>query len=260
MSLYTFYIDDSLFNTKNKKENHMVLGGLIAEESVEDTLTQNFFRLKEKFNLKKYDPVKFSPDNKTEYKPQKKISNQNNFKQEVFQLINSHDIAIISAYYHNTSNINDRKMTYQLMNDLLIRFQFYIQEKNTDHKSRGCVVLAFPGTKQTITVSKEYHELKHHNAALYSQNWHSPLQKPINLNLLEQSIYFSYESHNPLIQLADFISGSISFALKKKNADKFFKIIKNKFRNNKGKIKGWGLISYPHYTSAIDHLCRPEQI
>ena len=254
MSLYTFYIDDSYFNTRNKKEKHMVLGGLIVEDSVEDTLIKELYKLKKDFNLKTYHPIKFSPDNKPEYKPQRAISNQNQFKEKVLQLINSHNIAIISAYYHNTSNTSTSKMTYQLINDLLIRFQFYIKQKNTDHNNRGCIVFAFPGTKQTSIFSKKYHELKNHNATFYSKNWLSPPKRPIELSLLEQSIYFSYEIHNPLIQLADFISGSISFALKN-NDDKFFRIIKNKFRNNKGNIKGYGLISYPHYTPVIDHLC-----
>ncbi len=255
MSLYTFYVDDSYFNTTHKKEKHMVLGGLIVEDSIENILIKAFYRLKEAFNLKKYDPIKFSPENKSEYRPQRTISDQNQFKEKILQLVNSHSIAIISAYYHNTSNISTSEMTYQLMNDLLIRFQFYIKQKNTDHNSRGCIVLAFPGTKQTSVFSKKYHELKNHTATLHSKNWHSPPKIPIELDLLEQSIYFSYEIHNPLIQLADFISGSISFALKN-NDDKFFKIIKNKFRNYRGNIKGYGLISYPHYTRVIDRLCR----
>ena len=255
MSLYTFYIDDSYFNIKYSQEKHMVLGGLIIENSVEDGLIKELYELKQEFNLRNYDPIKFSPENKSEYTPQRAISNQNQFKERVLHLISSHGIDIISAYYHNTSKMDISKMTYQLMNDLLIRFQFYIKQKNSDYNDRGCIVLAFPGTKQTSIFSKKYHALKHHTAILHSKNYCSPSTRPIELSLLEESIYFSYEIHNPLIQLADFISGSMSFALKN-NDDKFFKIIKNKFRNNKGNIKGYGLISYPHYTPIIDRLCR----
>lgn len=83
----------------------------------------------------------------------------------------------------------------------------------------------------------------------------SPDSIPIKLSHLEHSVYFSFESHNPLIQIADYVASSVAFALKGKN-DKYFSILKPRFRMINQNIKGVGIISYPHYTTEIDRLCK----
>lgn len=233
----------------------MVWGGFIIEESAEDTLIEELFELKRSFSLDSFDPIKFNPPKKEEYKPQKNIKDQNEFREKVISLISSAEITIISAYYNETKNLSVTKMASQLINDLSVRFEFFMKERKLDNKHRGSMILAYPGKRETFPFSEKYYEIRKKNAVLHSKNWSSPSEKPVKLSLLEPSIYFSFESHNPLIQIADYVAGSVASAIKGKD-DKYFNMLKPRFRNKEGNIKGIGLVSYPHYTTEIDHLCK----
>ena len=233
----------------------MIWGGLIIEESVEDTLIEELFKLKKEFNLHPFDPIKFNPPNKKAYKPQRNIKNQKEFHKRVLSLISSSKVTLMAAYYDGTKELNFTGMTSQLLNDLSVRFKFFISEKKSAGKHRGSMVLAYPGKDEAFPFSEKYYNIRRKTATLHSKNWGSPSKKPIVLSLLEPSIYFSFEPHNPLIQIADYVTGSVAFALKGKG-DEYFSVLKHRFRSgNNNNIKGFGLISYPQYITKIDRLC-----
>jgi len=158
-------------------------------------------------------------------------------------------------YYDGTKNLNFTKMASQLINDLSVRFEFFMSSKRSSGSCRGSMVLAYPGKEEVLPFSETYYNIRKETATLYSKNWSSPIKKPVTLSLLEPSIYFSFETHNPLIQMADYVAGSVASAIKGKS-DIYFNMLKPRFRNIRGNIKGIGLIAYPHYTTEIDLLCK----
>ncbi len=222
----------------------MVWGGLIIEESIEDILIKELCNLKKRFKLNPFDPIKFNPGNNKRYVSQKNINNQNEFRKKVISLISSSEVTLISAYYDGTKNLSFTKMASQLINDLSVRFEFFMSKKQLSGKHRGSIVLAYPGKEETFSFSETYYNIRKETATLHSKNWSSQSKKAVALSLLELSIYFSFESHNPLIQIADYIAGSVASAIKGKN-NTYFNILKPRFRNIKGNIKGIGLTSYP---------------
>ena len=254
MSLYTFYLDDSKRDDSDKPK-YVVWGGLIIEESVEDVLIDKVFQLKNKYGLHSFDPIKFNPPNKPQYKRQKAIKNQNDFRKQVVSLIASSKVTLIAAYCHEVKKMKSQEMNFQLVNDLSVRFQFFMQKQGLSGKYRGSMVLAYPGEKEALPFSEKYYNIRRGKAVLHSKNLASPGQSSVKLSHLEPSIYFSFERHNPLIQLADYVAGSVAFAIKR-NKDIYFSILRPRFRNLKGNIKGIGLIAYPHYTKEIDRLCK----
>ena len=233
----------------------MVWGGLIVEESVEDTLIEKLYDLKKVFQLNPFDPIKFNPPNNKKYFPQKNIKNQNEFRKKTVSLISSSKVTLISAYYDGTKKLTFTKMASQLINDLSVRFEFFMSKKSSDkNKNRGSIIVAYPGKEEALPFSESYYNIRKNKATLHSKNWDSPGEKSVVLSRLEPSIYFSFESHNPLIQLADYVAGSVASAIKGKN-NMYFNSLKPRFRNINGNIKGIGLTSYPHYTTEIDLLC-----
>ena len=72
MSLYTLYLDDSKWGGNPNEPKYMVWGGLIIEESAENTLIKKLFTLKKNFKLNPFDPIKFNPGNNKRYISQKK--------------------------------------------------------------------------------------------------------------------------------------------------------------------------------------------
>ena len=255
MSLYTLYLDDSKWGGSDNKPKYMVWGGFIIEESVEDKLINKIFKLKKLHKLNPYDPIKFNPPNKPEYSAQRNIKQQNDFRKKVVSLIATSKVTLLAAYYDRTKKLDFTGMASQLINDLSVRFEFFIKSKKTPHKNRGSIILSYPGEKEALPFSKKYYDIRKNEATLHSKNWHSPDAVPIKLSHLEHSVYFSFESHNPLIQIADYVAGSVAFALKGKNSEYFY-ILKPCFRAMNKNIKGTGIISYPHYTTEIDRLCK----
>ena len=256
MSLYTLYLDDSKWGGNPDEQKYMIWGGLIIEESAEDVLIKELFKLKEKFKLTHFDPIKFNPPgNIRRYIPQKRIADQNKFRKKVVSLISSSEVTLITAYYDGTKNLSFTKMAFQLINDLSVRFEFFMSSRQSPNKNRGSMILAYPGKEEALPFSETYYNIRKKTATLHSRNWNSPSEKSVVLSSLEPSIYFSFEFHNPLIQIADYVAGSVASALKGKS-DSYFNMLKPRFRNIGGNIKGIGLVSYPHYTTAIDRLCK----
>ena len=254
MSLYTFYLDDSKGDSPDKPR-HLVWAGLIIKKTDEIKLAKNFFELKKRNGLNPFDPVKFNPPNDKLYKEQRNIKKQNNFRKDVVSLISSSKVTLIAAYYDTIEKVSFRGMASQHINDLSTRFQFFMQSMSENHN--GSMVLAYPGDKEALPFSEKYYNIRRTGATLYSKNYNSPNQSSVKLDHLELSIYFSFERHNPFIQLADYVAGSVAFALRKEGkGDEYFSILKPQFRNFNGNIKGVGLIAYPHYSREIDRLCR----
>ena len=253
MNLYTFYLDDSKGDTPNKPR-YLVWGGLIIEKSAENKLIEKIFTLKERNGLNPFDPIKFNPPNDELYKKQRTIKKQNNFRKDVVSFIASSKVTLIAAYYDTIEKVSFRGMASQHINDLSIRFQFFMQNMLKE-KYRGSMILAYPGEKEALPFSEKYYNIRRKGATLYSKNYNYPNQSSVKLDHLQTSIYFSFERHNPFIQLADYVAGSVAFALRKKG-DEYFSILKPQFRNFNGNIKGVGLIAYPHYSREIDRLCK----
>ncbi len=249
MRLYTLYVDDSRALRPKRPSENLVWGGFIVEKSTEESLLQNFFKLKAQFKLSPYDSVKFSPPKDPRYKPQRDIEDGNSFRSKMVRLIADSDVTLMGAYYakERSKDLDFTKMGFQLINDLSTRLQFFLQEKSSgQNKARGCIVLAYPGPKEPRGFSEKYYKIRSNRASLQ--------EKMVELKLLDYSLCFSFEADNPLMQIADYVVGSIACAIKEKD-DTYFKVMRPRFRHKKGNIKGYGLIAYPHYTTEIDRLC-----
>ncbi len=255
MSLISLYLDDS--DGSRGTQKYCVWGGLILTEKEAISLQDKFDALKISNGLSKYDPVKWSPkDNKTEYGAQRKLVNQNEFRFSILNLIAESDLSLVAAVFESNKGLSKKDMQVQLMNDLAVRFQFELQEraKNTDPKCRGAIVLAYPGTSN-VEISRNLYALHRGGGDFKSRNrYASESAKIVRLDKLEPAAYFSYEIHNPMLQLADVVCSCVSWTLKKREFH-FFDKIKNKFRNRNGNIKGAGILVYPNNSTFVDDLC-----
>ena len=138
---------------------------------------------------------------------------------------------LIAAIFESNKGLSKKEMGAQLMNDLAIRFQFDLQEKAREERKvmQGALVLAFPGSSN-MELSRAMHDLHRQGASFASRNWNSGrVPKVVKLTMLEPSLYFSYEPHNPILQLADIVSGCVSWSLKKREYH-YFRRIKGAFR------------------------------
>lgn len=109
-------------------------------------------------------------------------------------------------------------MQRQLMIDLTTRFQFDLQDEIRAHGVvvRGALVIAYQGTLN-LELSKAMYELHKSGAEFKSRSWGASQQSAlVKLDCIEPDVYFSYEAHNPLIQLADIVSSSVAWTLKNK--------------------------------------------
>jgi hypothetical protein len=256
MSLISLYLDDSDGNRGTQK--FCVWGGLITTEAHSIVLSDRLTALKAKWGLSKHDPVKWSPkEGKDDYKGQRSLSDQNGFKSAVLDLIGTSDITLIAAVFLDDQGLSKSDMQIQLINDLSVRFQFDLQDKRRKESIgyRGALVLAYPGTSNQL-ISKTLYELHKGGANFKSRNYlASASATKVKLDCLESAVYFSYEAHNPLLQLSDFVSSSVAWTLKRQDFQ-FFEKIRPRFRNVNENIKGAGLLVYPNHSTFVDELCR----
>lgn len=254
MSLISLYLDDSDGSTVTSRFS--LWGGFMIEEQAAITLQDKLTHLKQSHGLDNCDPIKWTPERKkTEYDAQRRIKNQTQFKFDVLEVIANSDVSLMSAVFEAGSEEEKREMHKQLMNDLSVRLQFAIQDriKETKNKYRGAFVLANTGTSN-LEMSKEMLRLHREGASFKSQNWVAERsRRTIILDKLEPAIYFSYEAHNPLLQLADFVASCLAWTIKNQEFH-YFKRIKSKFRSKNDKVKGAGILCYPHESRIIEPL------
>ena len=255
MSLVSMYLDDSDGTKQGQK--FCVWGGLIINEGEAIKIQDDLCILKKKWGLNKYDPIKWSPkENKKTYNKQRNLTNQNDFKAEVLDLIANSELVLISAVFVNDKGLSKSAMEITLMNDLAVRFQFDLQDKQKIKGSvfRGAFIIA-TGNSNTV-LSSSLINLHKKGAYFNTLNLQSQNKNQlVELKNIEHAPYFSFEEHNPLLQLADFVSGCISWSIKN-DKHTFFDIIKHKFRTHNNKIKGAGILVYPNNSNFIASLLK----
>ena len=259
MSLYSLYLDDCKWDLEYKR--YIFWGGYIIHESSEDNLIKEFKNLKRNWKLSEFDPIKWTPDKKNhDYKPQRGLKSQNGFREDVLSFIASSDITLIGAFAEISKKNDTTPIIRQLLNDLSLRLQFFIQDMDRLNRtnSTGCLILGYPSTKEAKIFSDQYFSLHKSSAILESKNWHRDRPEiPIVLDKLECGLYFCFEPHSPQMQIADFIASSCLWSYKKKN-NQYFNVIRPRFRQRKGNIKGAGLMNYPGNSKLVDDLLRPK--
>lgn len=121
---------------------------------------------------------------------------------------------------------------------MLLVFNFFLERVNLElnHSDESCLVVLDSRNKSDnkILYSSYMHLLKH------GTQW----QKPEKFNHFLPSIAFSDSEFCMNLCIADFCCASV-FQLVEYDNSKYFDIIKNKFRNNRGKIQGYGIAYFP---------------
>ncbi|MBI2602844.1 MAG: DUF3800 domain-containing protein [Deltaproteobacteria bacterium] len=246
---YVLYLDDS------NAPNRSVIGGFIIEQNQIVGLVNALKKFKSDHDIGSLDPIKWSPESsgkKAEvYASQRKITNQKEFRKKVLRFIAERKLTLLAAVDLSPER---KKVNIQCLQDLAGRYQFFLHER--EDRSSGAVTLAYPGSKQTRDYSESFDRLCREGTSFISQNLLRGSSK-INVALprLERGITFSFEDHNDLLQLADFVASCVSWSIRNSPIE-YWKLIKDSFRKRNGLIKGAGLLVYPSNSTQIDKLCK----
>ena len=244
--MYDFYLDDTEKGMPG--ENYSpILGGFIVKNDDYFNLQNGLQNLKEKFNLNKFDPIKWSPgQTDATYRKQRTITNQNLFRNSVLKLLAIHDVTIIVSAIDENELIKKGSLEYyrkQALEYLSQRFQLFLQEKKMGGQNRGQIILDYPGQKTESFLSKYYRDICCLGCKYIE----------MQLSLLSKTLYLAHAFTCEGLQLADYIAGMMGYTIK--NQDKrYFDLVENRIRRYKGNIKGAGIIIFPSNSKKIDFL------
>ena len=237
--MYHFYMDETFYGKQGSQL--IVQGGFIVDETNILNLQTQLWYLKNQFGLNNNDPIKWSPpQGKLEYKAQRAIKKQNEFREEVLKLITNLGLSLVVAIIHE-SKLNRTYDTAFYQNNALDflakRFQYFLRAKTNikgdNYNPSGLIIADHPGTARESQMS-DY----------YSQIWQKTSSNNVKLCFLRESILYSHCKCCCPLQLADFVVGATRMrASDPKN--NFFKLIKSGFRKESGSIIGAGIVIFP---------------
>jgi hypothetical protein len=238
--MHSFYIDDC-----RKSEAHIsILGGFIINDDDYPNLQNNYRSVKNIYGLTPGDPAKWSPPHKPEFRKQRAIPNQNNFRRDVLNALGGAPITIVAAIVEERGRYNNRIRNYYLSASLEFLAQRFQRELSTT-ASTGRMILDYPGQYHELDMMKRYRDIR-----LNGSNYPT---FSMQLPLLEESAYYSHDVASDGIQLADFIVGAIGHSIATHYYG-YIQSIKSKIRKDGNKIKGVGIVLYPSNSSAADNL------
>ncbi|MGB2696252.1 MAG: DUF3800 domain-containing protein [Candidatus Zixiibacteriota bacterium] len=240
--MYHFYIDE----TYKGERGHRLFaqGGLIVSEGDIPYVQKEFWDLKKRFGLERSDPVKWSPhENEPEYKKQRLIEDQNKFKLEVLKLITKLKVSLITSVIHESELDFTYDITFYQNNALDFiakRFQYFLRAetkiRGDIYNPSGLIITDHPGSTRESEMSKHY-----------SKIWHETASNDVKLCLMRETIFYSHCKSCCTLQLADFVVGATRMKAEDKT-NHYFEIIRDRFRQDGGKIIGSGIVVFPSFS------------
>ena len=240
--MYLFYVDESgtpdpVTNPKKVGcSDKFVIGGILIDSKHAQHLEESFYYLKEKFLKNPLKELKYN----TKSENIKLGTNKEQMRNEVFDFISkiSCDFKIITLVFDKT-RINEKRYIENTKTDIYSSsFQFLLERVNLElnNTEEPCLVILDSRNKDD-------------NKTLYCSYMHL-LKRGTNFQHADKfrhflpSIAFSDSEFCINLCVADFCCSSV-FQLEEYNHIRYYETIKNKFRNNKGIIKGYGIAYFP---------------
>lgn len=240
--MYLFYVDESgtpdpiVDDSKKGCSKKFVIGGILIKTDSIQSLEENFYLTKEYFLKNPLQEMKYntSGDNI------KKGFNKENLRNGVYEFIKNCmcDFQIITVVI-NKEKLKQKSYIKQTKEGIYsIAFQFLLERLNLELNvlNDSClVVLDSRNKNDNKTLYCSYmHLLK--NGTIW--------QSADKFNHFLPSIAFSDSEFCMNLCVADFCCASV-FQLEEYKHPKYYEYIKNKFRNNNGKIRGYGIAYFP---------------
>ncbi len=251
---YLLYVDDCKKHLKDTSIG--ALGGFIIPESSVHSFISSINTIKLKHGLKPEDPIKWTRDNKkVAYGPLKSVEEPNKLKADILSLIGSFPDLHVQISIHDAEQRKDEAYfeteatSGRIFTLLLSRFQFFLTEVG----GNGTVIMGMPGDKKSKKFSNVFNKMKHGSINITTQNWFSPALLKVRLQSIEDSLYYCYEEHSTLMQVADFVVSSLCWTIERKNLN-YYSLISNKVRTARNLKKGAGIVIDPHYSKTAEIL------
>lgn len=252
------FLDNSELSSNRVSINS--LGGFIIDSDVYSELSTEFRDLKVQHGMSRNTPVKWSPDSDgVRYADFRALPNINQFRREALRILSSKDIKIVCCFINN--NLNQlreskrvRRITKSQYKDFILdynkrsleyvaqRFQKELEE--TDH--RGQIIIEFNSDSALNSALGEHYRIFHTNGSggnLFELTYKN----------LEDGLLFSHDFCCDGIELADFVTSSLTHALRSRHYG-YIDIFKDRIRNNFGRSKGYGIVVYPSTSIVADNL------
>lgn len=240
--MYLFYVDESGTPdpvSEPKKigcSNKFIIGGILINSNDAQYLEESFYNLKEKFLKFPLKEMKYN----TKSSNIKIGFNKEKMREATFEFINQIDcnFKIITLVFDKT-RINEKKYIENSKVDIYASsLQFLLERVNLElnNTSESCLVVLDSRNKEDNKVLY----CSYMNLLKYGTNF----QRPEKFKHFLPSIAFSDSEFCMNLCVADFCCASV-FQLEEYNRPRYYETIKNKFRNNNGTVKGYGIAYFP---------------
>lgn len=240
--MYLFYVDESGTPdpvTEPRKigcSDKFVIGGILIKSNDTQYLEESFYHLKEKYLRNPLKEMKYN----TAGNGIKKGFNKEKMREGTYDFINqvTCDFKIITLVLDKT-RIEEKKYISKSRSDIYSKsFQFLLERVNLElnNTDESCLVVLDSRNREDnkVLYSSYMHLLKHG----------TNFQKPDKFKHFLPSIAFSDSEFCMNLCVADFCCAAV-FQLEENDRPRYYEVIKNKFRNNKGIVKGYGIANFP---------------
>lgn len=239
--MYLFYVDESGTPDPVEKQvqgcsNKFVIGGILIESNSTQLLEESFYQLKEKYLKNPLKELKYN----TKSDNIKLGFNKEKIREGTYEFISNTpcNFKIITLVFDKT-RLDEKKYISKDKSDIYASsFQFLLERVNLElnNSNESCLVVLDSRNKNDNKVLY-YSYMK---LLKYGTQW----QSAEKFNHFLPSIAFSDSEFCMNLCIADFCCASV-FQLVENNRPKYFTTIQNKFRNNNGKIEGYGIAYFP---------------
>lgn len=240
--MFLLYVDESgtadpiIFPKKNGCSEKFVIGGILINSNESQKLEENFYIFKEKYLKNPLKELKYN----TKAENIKIGFNKEKLREDIFSFISAsaEKFKIITEVFDKTK-IDQKEYIKKTKEEIYsLSFQFLLERVNLElgNSNESCLVILDSRNKNDnkILYRSYMHLLK------YGTNF----QTAEKFNHFLPSIAFSDSEFCLNLCVADFCCAAV-FQSEEYNRPRYLKKIKNKFRNNSGIIKGYGISYFP---------------
>lgn len=233
---------------KIKAPEIFVLGGVIIPDGIWHDLNTKFSIIKNKYKVSgelKWRHFYVSNNEskmKTHSLSHLSWEKRNKLRSDLIELISKEESLVLLACVVDT-NVAFQKSYMKTKSDLYQnaykcmteRFQYYLQDisKERGEKNNGIIICDHRNSRDDQSLQNLHQKLVVANDQYYSTY----------KNLIE-GVFMAPSHHSLGIQLADLVAGSVT-RFYYYNDQRFFPLIKKKFRSQNKKIEGFGIVYVP---------------
>ena len=241
-NMYLLYVDESgtadpiVTSTTNGCTQKFVIGGILVNSNDSQQLEESFYYLKEKYLKFPLKELKYN----TKAENIKKGFNKEKLREETFDFISnsSCNFKIVSIIF-DKSKISQKPYLKNTKEEIYSKsFQFLLERINLelrDSEESCLVILDSRNRSDNKILYKSYMDVLKNG---------TNIQGADKFNHFLPSIAFSDSEFCLNLCIADFCCAAV-FQWAEFNRPRYLKIIKNKFRQKNGRIKGFGISCFP---------------